>query len=132
MITAAKFLTVPVSNPVSRVRLARSWADSATPSSASSSTASLPACPGGQCRGGYIAHEDSAGFGGVGSGDHLHSFGYTNLVVRKRDGHVELDPHVDGSCVVSLDSAGALHEALGEWLGCTRCRRALFASCLRL
>ncbi len=46
--------------------------------------------------------------------------GFTNLVVTKRrDGDVELDPHVAGCCLVRLDEAGArvLSEALVEWLG---------------
>jgi hypothetical protein len=50
---------------------------------------------------------------------HGGGIGWTNLVVSKRDGQVELDPHVDGSCVLTLDedAARALHEALGAWLG---------------
>ena len=45
--------------------------------------------------------------------------GFTNLVVSKRDGAIELNPHVDGCCLVTLDEAGArvLSEALQEWLG---------------
>ncbi len=45
--------------------------------------------------------------------------GFTNLVVRKLDGQVELDPHVTGGCVITLDEAAAnqLFDALGEWLG---------------
>lgn len=45
--------------------------------------------------------------------------GFTNLVVRKRAGEIELDPHVDGSCVFNLNEAAAtqLFDALGEWLG---------------
>jgi len=45
--------------------------------------------------------------------------GFTNLVARKLDGHIELDPHVTGACVLLLDEDGArtLHEALGDWLG---------------
>jgi hypothetical protein len=45
--------------------------------------------------------------------------GYTNLVVSKRGGHIELDPHVDRSCVITLDEDGSriLFEALTEWLG---------------
>jgi hypothetical protein len=46
--------------------------------------------------------------------------GFTNLVVTKRrDGDVELDPHVAGCCLVRLDEDGArvLSEALQEWLG---------------
>jgi hypothetical protein len=45
--------------------------------------------------------------------------GLTNLVVSKRDGEIELDPHVDRSCVITLDEPGAtvLRDALTEWLG---------------
>jgi hypothetical protein len=45
--------------------------------------------------------------------------GYTNLVVSKHDGDIELDPHVDGCCLITLDETGArvLSEALVEWLG---------------
>jgi hypothetical protein len=45
--------------------------------------------------------------------------GFTNLAATKRDGYVELDPHVDGSCVLRLDEDGAcaLRDALTEWLG---------------
>jgi hypothetical protein len=42
--------------------------------------------------------------------------GYTNLLVSKRNGSVELDPHVTGFCVIRLDEHGArtLCEALVE------------------
>ncbi len=45
--------------------------------------------------------------------------GFANLVVRKLDGTIELDPHVDRGCVILLDETGArvLSEALVEWLG---------------
>lgn len=45
--------------------------------------------------------------------------GFTNVVVSKRDGEIELDPHVDGSCKLTLDEDGAcvLRGALTEWLG---------------
>jgi hypothetical protein len=45
--------------------------------------------------------------------------GFTNLVVTKRDGRIELDPHVTGQCLLTLDedAARVLHEALGQWLG---------------
>jgi hypothetical protein len=45
--------------------------------------------------------------------------GFTNLVVSKRDGQIELDPHATGQCVLTLaeDGARELREALGEWLG---------------
>lgn len=44
---------------------------------------------------------------------------FTNLVCTKRDGDVELDPHVTGECVITLDEAAttALFHLLGEWLG---------------
>jgi transcriptional regulator with XRE-family HTH domain len=44
---------------------------------------------------------------------------FTNLVVSKRDGAIELDPHVTGQCVLTLaeDGAIALRDALTEWLG---------------
>jgi hypothetical protein len=43
----------------------------------------------------------------------------TNLVIRKLpNGVIELDPHVDRSCVIQLreDSARVIFEALREWL----------------
>ncbi|MGH3975902.1 MAG: hypothetical protein ACRDS9_21610 [Pseudonocardiaceae bacterium] len=45
--------------------------------------------------------------------------GFTNLVVRKRAGEIELDPHVDGSCVLKLNETAAtqLFDVLEEWLG---------------
>jgi hypothetical protein len=45
--------------------------------------------------------------------------GFTNLVVSKRDGAIELDPHVTGQCVITLaeDQAIALRDALTEWFG---------------
>jgi hypothetical protein len=45
--------------------------------------------------------------------------GFANVVVSKRDGTIVFDPHVTGSCVITLDEDGArvLFEALGEWLG---------------
>jgi hypothetical protein len=44
--------------------------------------------------------------------------GFTNLVLTKREGLIELDPHVTGECVIILDEAAAteLFDALGEWL----------------
>jgi hypothetical protein len=33
--------------------------------------------------------------------------GFTNLVASKRDGEIELDPHVDGGCLILLGEAGA-------------------------
>lgn len=46
--------------------------------------------------------------------------GFANLVVRKLpNGHIEIDPHVTGTCVLTLDEEDSrvLREALGEWLG---------------
>jgi hypothetical protein len=45
--------------------------------------------------------------------------GFFNLRVSKIDGEIVLDPHVAGSCVLSLDEAAAtqLFDILGEWLG---------------
>jgi hypothetical protein len=45
--------------------------------------------------------------------------GFTNVVVSKRDGTIELDPHVTGACVLTLaeDEAVALRDALTRWLG---------------
>lgn len=50
---------------------------------------------------------------------HGASRGFTNLAVRKLNGDVELDPHVTGSCVITLNEGGAavLRDALTEWLG---------------
>jgi hypothetical protein len=50
---------------------------------------------------------------------HGGGIGFTNLVATKRDGFVELDPHVTGQCVLTLaeDEAIALRDALTEWLG---------------
>ena len=45
--------------------------------------------------------------------------GHTNLVARKRGGHVEFDPHLDRLCVITLDDdeTRVLCTALQEWLG---------------
>ncbi|MDQ3761631.1 MAG: hypothetical protein M3460_08010 [Actinomycetota bacterium] len=45
--------------------------------------------------------------------------GYTNLLVCMRNGTIVFDPHVTGSCVITLDQAGAgvLRDTLTEWLG---------------
>lgn len=50
---------------------------------------------------------------------HGGAYGHTNLVVRKLDGQIELDPHATGACVIVFDEAAAseLFAALGEWLG---------------
>lgn len=45
--------------------------------------------------------------------------GFTNLVVRRVNGEIELDPHIDGSCKLTLDEdeVGALRDAVTELLG---------------
>jgi hypothetical protein len=45
--------------------------------------------------------------------------GFTNLVMRKLDGEIELDPHATGACVIRLDedAAAAVRDQLSEWLG---------------
>jgi hypothetical protein len=50
---------------------------------------------------------------------HAGARGFTNLVVTRRDGDIELDPHATGACVVRLDESGArdLFDLLTEWLG---------------
>jgi hypothetical protein len=47
------------------------------------------------------------------------SGGFANVVVSKRYGTIELDPHVTGACVLTLaeDEAIALRDGLTEWLG---------------
>ncbi|MGH3546926.1 MAG: hypothetical protein ACRDQU_02125 [Pseudonocardiaceae bacterium] len=40
--------------------------------------------------------------------------GFTNIVVSKRDGQIELDPHVTGACVLTFDETEAC--ALRDWL----------------
>jgi hypothetical protein len=49
---------------------------------------------------------------------HQGSVGFTNLVVSQRGGEIELNPHVDGSCLLTLaeDEACALRDVLTEWL----------------
>ena len=49
---------------------------------------------------------------------HRGSVGFTNLVVSRREGEVELNPHVDGSCTLTLseNEACTLRDALTEWL----------------
>jgi hypothetical protein len=44
---------------------------------------------------------------------------FANLMVTRRDGDIEPDPHATGTCVVRLDESGArdLCETLTEWLG---------------
>ncbi|HEY6422640.1 MAG TPA: hypothetical protein VIY28_05190 [Pseudonocardiaceae bacterium] len=50
---------------------------------------------------------------------HSGAIGFTNLVVSKHGGRIELDPHVTGQCVITLeeDATRVLYELLGEWLG---------------
>lgn len=50
---------------------------------------------------------------------HRGPVGFANLVVRKLNDQIELDPHVTGSCVILLSEDGAreLSEVLREWLG---------------
>lgn len=50
---------------------------------------------------------------------HRGPVGFANLVVTKRGGVIELDPHVTGGCVLTLadHEAAALRDALTEWLG---------------
>lgn len=45
--------------------------------------------------------------------------GFTNLVIRKCDGQIELDPHATGGCVIRLDESGArdMCAIVMEWLG---------------
>ncbi|MGH4009194.1 MAG: hypothetical protein ACRDTH_13745 [Pseudonocardiaceae bacterium] len=44
---------------------------------------------------------------------------FANVVLRKVDGGIELDPHVTGSCVLRFAEyeAAALAETITEWLG---------------
>jgi protein-tyrosine-phosphatase len=44
---------------------------------------------------------------------------FTNVVVSKRNRMIELDPHVTGSCALTLteDEAIALRDVLTHWLG---------------
>jgi hypothetical protein len=46
------------------------------------------------------------------------SRGFCNLRVSKVNGEIVLNPHVDGSCVLSFDEVAAtqLFDILGEWL----------------
>lgn len=45
--------------------------------------------------------------------------GYTNLVMRKLNGEIELDPHAAGACVLRFDeeAATAVRDQITEWLG---------------
>ncbi len=50
---------------------------------------------------------------------HQGAVGFTNLVVSNRNGEIRLNPHVDGSCLLTLDEGEAcvLRDALIQWLG---------------
>jgi hypothetical protein len=50
---------------------------------------------------------------------HQGAVGFTNLLVSQRDAGIELNPHVDGSCTLTLaqDAARSLRDALTTWLG---------------
>jgi hypothetical protein len=51
---------------------------------------------------------------------HRGPIGFANLMVSKeQDGSITFDPHVTGTCVISLheESAKALRNLLTEWLG---------------
>jgi hypothetical protein len=50
---------------------------------------------------------------------HQCALGFANVVVRQRGGLIELDCHLDGSCVLTLDEDAAtqLRDVLIEWLG---------------
>jgi hypothetical protein len=45
--------------------------------------------------------------------------GFTNVVLTKRGGEIELDPHATGACVLRLDEAAAtaVRDTITEWLG---------------
>jgi hypothetical protein len=49
---------------------------------------------------------------------HRGPIGFANLMVSKHDGTIVFDPHVTGSCVISLDEEGAttLRDLLTAWL----------------
>ena len=50
---------------------------------------------------------------------HSGAIGFTNLVIRKRDGQIVMDPHATGACVIVFDekAAAELFDAIGSWLG---------------
>jgi hypothetical protein len=50
---------------------------------------------------------------------HQGALGFANVVVRQRGGLIELDCHLDGSCLLTLDENAAtqLRDALTRWLG---------------
>jgi hypothetical protein len=45
--------------------------------------------------------------------------GFANVVLTKRGGEIELDPHVTGCCVLTFDedAATAVRDTITEWLG---------------
>ena len=50
---------------------------------------------------------------------HRGPIGFANLMVSVSNGKIVFDPHVTGSCVLTLaeDEAIALRDALTQWLG---------------
>lgn len=50
---------------------------------------------------------------------HQGALGFVNVVVGQRGGLIELDCHLDGSCLLTLeeDAATQLRDVLTEWLG---------------
>jgi hypothetical protein len=50
---------------------------------------------------------------------HGRARGFTNVVLTKRGGEIEPDPHATGACVLRLDenAATAVRDTITEWLG---------------
>jgi len=50
---------------------------------------------------------------------HGGAINFTNVVISKINGEIELDPHVVRACVLRFDEDGAarLRDTLTEWLG---------------
>jgi len=50
---------------------------------------------------------------------HSGAINFTNVVISKINGQIELDPHVVRACVLRFDQDGAarLRDILTEWLG---------------
>jgi hypothetical protein len=50
---------------------------------------------------------------------HQGALGFANVVVRQRGSLIELDCHLDGSCILTLDEGAAtqLRDLLIKWLG---------------
>jgi hypothetical protein len=50
---------------------------------------------------------------------HRGPVGFTNMVLTKRGGQIELDPHATGACVLRLDedAATAVRDTITKWLG---------------